>query len=320
MWDRYPCPPIYNDLLILHSPSSPITPPPILFHTTSYDFMWLIRCVTTLGNTTVKVPTNFGTFHEKRLLVQPAKLVMRNANSAISCRFRFTCVEPDCQPCILKSKNKFKNDTPRHLCPTESREFIFFDSFLHFNAGLGKCIDDLRNVAYQTDIPLSKQFPSTFNFATIHCNYSHSQFLEIVKGKLIFPFNYSDSIEHLQNTKFPPKKEEFTDKLSDNTEISQSDYDHFCNLWSSLGFRSLLDCLWVYNLLDSGKYQLSIPSHICIFIRSFIPSLIHPVAHLLVACTQLYTPLCRSVGRPVGPSVGPSVGRSVRHTLLFWRF
>ena len=215
--------------------------------------MWLLRCVANLGNTTIKVPTNFGTFHEKRLLLRPPKIVMRDSSTPISCRFRFSCPDPQCAPCSSKSQKTFDKNTPKPICPTESREFIFFDSFLHFNAGLGKCIDDLRNVALQTNTPLSKQFPSTFEFATVHCNYSHSQFLEIVKGKLVFPFNFADSIESLQNTKSPPKREEFTDKLSDNCQIPQHEYDHFCNLWFSLGFQSLLQCLWIYNLLDAGK-------------------------------------------------------------------
>ena len=180
---------------------------------------------------------------------------MRDANTAISCKFRFSCPDPQCEPCRLKLQKSSNSKTSKPVCPTESREFIFFDSYLHFNASLSKCIDDIRNVAYQTNTPLSTQFPSTYRFATIHCNYTHSQFLEIVKGKLVFPFNLAQSIPELANIKSVPPKEAFTDKLSDNSEISQDDYSHFSNLWSVLRFDSLLHCLWTYNLLDAGMWR-----------------------------------------------------------------
>ena len=246
---------LHHTLIFLQFPSIFPLSMTFTFSLYSYDFLWLVRTVARLGNKTIKTPTSFGTFHEKRLLLKPAKVIMRDANTVISCKFRFTC--PDghlCKPCTLKSKTSSDKDSPKPICLTESREFVFLDSYLHINASLSKCIDDLRDVAFQTKTPLQKQFPATYNFASVHCNYTHTQFLEIVKGKLIFPFNLAQSIHELQNITTIPPREAFTDKLNNNKEISLSDYTHFCSLWKTLKFKSLLHCLWTYNLLDAGMY------------------------------------------------------------------
>lgn len=204
---------------------------------------------------------------------------MRDANTVICCKFRFTC--PDghlCKACSLKS-NQHDQNAPKPICPTESREFVFFDSYLHINASLSKCIDDLRDVAHQTKTPLEKQFPTTYNFATVHCNYNHAQFLEIVKGKLVFPFSFCQSIPELQNTTTIPPMEAFSDKLNNNKQISLSDYGHFSNLWRTLHFKSLLHCLWTYNLLDAvflldtmRYYFLSIQNELDIFPGHYLTS------------------------------------------------
>ena len=192
------------------------------------------------------------------MFLHPPKILMKDVNSPISIRFKFSC--PDghlCEPCMLKSKGTV---TPRPICPVESREFIFIDSLLHFASSLGNCVDDLHNVASQENIPLEKMFSSVYDFSINHCKYTYSQFLALVKGKLHFPFNFATDLQTLKETTSVPSREAFSDQLSDNQQIPLSQYQHFISLWDTLQFKSLLECLWIYNqadtlfLLDAAKY------------------------------------------------------------------
>ena len=61
----------------------------------------------------------------------------------------------------------------------------------------------------------------------------------MLRRKGVYPFDYATSIEHLKETKLPPK-EAFYSKLTDE-EISDEGYHHALNVWNTFNCQSLQD-------------------------------------------------------------------------------
>ena len=182
------------------------------------------------------------------------KLLLRDSQTPITLSFHFTC--PDGIQCTSCNSNNERKATP---CPY-SRRIVFLDSCLQLKTSLANCISDLNNVAAKTNTPLSQIFPTTYAFAS-DVGYTESQFQTLVSAKMQFPFSLCTSISSLKEWTSIPPKEYFQNKLSNRSLVSQISYDTFCHIWRVLGFKSLLDCLWIYSLVDSTSLVDAIQYH-----------------------------------------------------------
>lgn len=70
----------------------------------------------------------------------------------------------------------------------------------------------------------------------------------------VFPYDYADSIERLEQTFTLPKKKDFYNRLTDS-EISQQDYDHAKEVFSEFGCKNLLDYMMIY--METDTYLLA---------------------------------------------------------------
>ena len=72
--------------------------------------------------------------------------------------------------------------------------------------------------------------------------------LSLVKRKGVYPYEYMDSLERLDETKLPPK-EAFYSKLT-GEGISNEDYEHAKKVWKVFGMKTLQDYHDLYNVTD----------------------------------------------------------------------
>ena len=70
----------------------------------------------------------------------------------------------------------------------------------------------------------------------------------LLLSKGVFPYNCFNSFEKLNETKFPPR-EAFYSKLNDS-EISDSDYEHAQKVWDHFGLKTFRDYHELYMMLD----------------------------------------------------------------------
>ena len=220
--------------------------------------LWLTRALSDIGRTQCQpVPDKKEGFVNKPYLRASPKLLLKDSQTPISLSFQFHC--PEGSNCLSCGNPNPKSNKKLPPC-LFSRRIIFVDSCLHLKSSLANCVSDLNNVAKQTNIPLSKMFPTTFAFAT-DVGYTSTQFQTLVSAKMQFPFSLCTSIASLKECTSVPSIEFFRDRLSNRTSVNQHSYDTFCHIWSTLGFSSLLDCLWVYSLADATMLLDAIQYH-----------------------------------------------------------
>ena len=218
----------------------------------SFDILWLTKVLSDIGTSHYQMVPGKG---ELPYISGSPKLLLRDSQTPITLSFHFTCPDGvNCDSCGMKDT---KQRPPP--CPY-SRRIVFLDSCLHLKSSLANCISDLNNLATETNTPLSQIFATTFAFAT-DAGYTETQFQTLVSAKMQFPFSLCTSISSLKEWTSIPPKEYFQNKLSNQSSVSQSSYDTFCHIWKVLGFSSLLDCLWVYSLVDSTSLADAIKYH-----------------------------------------------------------
>ena len=127
-----------------------------------------------------------------------------------------------------------------------ARDLVFIDSFAHFGCSLATAIQDVHSVAAQSAIPLKQIFRTGYHFAKRDCRYTEPQFHALITNKMSFPHNLCKSVDELASVTQPPEKIAFTDLLSGGKEISETEFQSFKHLWTTLNFDSLLTCLFVY--------------------------------------------------------------------------
>jgi len=94
--------------------------------------------------------------------------------------------------------------------------------------------------------PLSKNL-SEDQYKNLGHMYSGKQF-DLLRRKGIFPYEYINSVDRLNETGLPPKSP-FYSKLN-NTDISDEDYEHAPTVWKEFGCKTLRDYLNLYNKSD----------------------------------------------------------------------
>src|ERR1043165_5429652 len=90
------------------------------------------------------------------------------------------------------------------------------------------------------------------NLSKEQCKNLGKQFsgkqLDLLLRKGVYPYDYVDGVERLNETELPPKPA-FYSKLNDS-EISDEDYEHARTVWNEFGFKTLRDYHDLYNRTD----------------------------------------------------------------------
>ena len=88
----------------------------------------------------------------------------------------------------------------------------------------------------------------TYTKASLSHLSPEAQALLLESGKQVFPYEFLDNFDKLQNTSLPPK-EAFYSTLTDS-HISQEDYDHAKKVWDLTNCQTLLDYVKLYLNMD----------------------------------------------------------------------
>lgn len=111
-------------------------------------------------------------------------------------------------------------------------ELRFLDSFKFMSASL----DKLSNYLHNDD------------FKTLKSIYSNDLEFNLLKRKGIFPYDYIDSVEKL-NENVLPSREQFFSTLN-NKECTIVDYEHALSVWSTFNCQSLNEYMLLYLKTD----------------------------------------------------------------------
>ena len=114
------------------------------------------------------------------------------------------------------------------------RELRFIDSFKFMATSLDKLVTNLASSTEQ-------KFENTRKF------FISEQF-ELMLRKGVYPYEYMDSLDRLNETQLP-SKDKFFSKLS-GEGISDEDYEHAQKVWSTFKMKTLRDYHKLYNMLD----------------------------------------------------------------------
>ena len=118
---------------------------------------------------------------------------------------------------------------------TVKRELRFLDSFRFMKSSLDSLTKNLTG----------EQFKHLNRFCKkINCE----RHLDLLLRKGIYPYDYMDSLEKLNETRLPPKSA-FYSKLN-NVEISNEDYAHAKTVWKEFGCETMRDYHNLYNKCD----------------------------------------------------------------------
>ena len=104
-------------------------------------------------------------------------------------------------------------------------------------------LDSFRFMASSLDA-LSKNL-SKEQCKNVKSRYAGEQ-LDLVLRKGVYPYDYMDSLERLDETQLPSKTA-FYSKLN-NTEISDEDYEHAQTVWKEFGCKTIRDYHDLYNV------------------------------------------------------------------------
>lgn len=109
------------------------------------------------------------------------------------------------------------------------RDIHFLDSFKFMSSSLSELASNL----------------------TVHKNletFFSGRKLELMKRKGVYPYDYTNTLERLDDTTLPPIKE-FHSKLTDS-DVSTGDYQHAQRVWSEFGMKSLREYHELYLKTD----------------------------------------------------------------------
>jgi Butyrate kinase len=190
----------------------------------------------------INIPQKDGSQKKISFIKNKPKILFKEATKAISIKFRFSCCFGiHCISCSLSLQErqeykKIKKDIPP--CFLEASIFIR-DSFLFFPHSLSALNDDFIKLNEKQNRPLKNAYRSMYQYATEELKLSDSEFKEICKAKIIFPFELSHSVEELKQIKRIPDKSSFHSLLRGEKKIDQESFDIFCRVWNVLRCKNL---------------------------------------------------------------------------------
>ena len=110
-------------------------------------------------------------------------------------------------------------------------DIVFKDSLKFMSSSLGALVNNLPKDAFKNLL-----------------KYFTPKQAEILKQKGFYPYEYMDSEEKFNDTKFPPR-EAFYSKLS-GKGITEKDYKHVGNVWNTFNMKIFLEYHDLYNITD----------------------------------------------------------------------
>ena len=130
---------------------------------------------------------------------------------------------------IVKDENGGEREEEKEVVIT--KELRFIDSMKFMNSSLDKLVKNLTDDDFKnTD------------------KYFDGEQLELVKRKGVYPYEWLDSLDKLNDVKLPPK-EAFFSKLS-GKGVSEEDYEHAHKVWKTFGMKTMRDYHNLYNRSD----------------------------------------------------------------------
>lgn len=121
----------------------------------------------------------------------------------------------------------------KYLTLQLGKNLVFKDSLMFLNASLASLADNLRAAGKENFVRLRQAFTEV----------SEEQF-DLLIRKGVFPYDYVDSWERLDEQQLPPK-EAFYNKLRDSG-ISDADYEHAKKVWRAFACHTLRDYMQLY--------------------------------------------------------------------------
>ena len=156
------------------------------------------------------------------------KLASRNGEN-------ITCIPNNEEKYISFSRDvivdKFVDNNDKQKLVQVKRELRFIDSFRFMPSSLEKLV---QNLDKDQCVNLKKYF--------------EGERLNLLRRKGVYPYDYMDAIEKLDETKLPPK-EAFYSRLN-NEDISDEDYAHAQKVWDTFGCETIRCYHELYNKSD----------------------------------------------------------------------
>lgn len=112
---------------------------------------------------------------------------------------------------------------------------LFKDSYQFLGESLATLVNNLRNKDKE-------------KFEITRSIFSDPEMDDIIYRKGVFPYNYLDSLQVLEETSLPPKDKFFNDLSQEH--ISQEDYEFAQKTWNTCEFKNLGQYLQFYLVLD----------------------------------------------------------------------
>ena len=123
------------------------------------------------------------------------------------------------------------NGLEKYMAFTVDKSLVFIDSMQFMNSGLDSLVKNLSNNNF-------KYFSEEFS----------GKFLELVKGKGVYPYEYMNSFKMFSEDKLPDKCEIFN-SLKDGC-INEKDYQSANNVWNEFNMKTMGDYHDLYLKID----------------------------------------------------------------------
>ena len=130
---------------------------------------------------------------------------------------------------IAKSQEKFISI---QLGPVE-----FKDSLQFLNSSLDKLVKNLKDKGVKEGKTLGETFPHTYEYFKRRWTHVNEDGFELLTRKGIYPYEYMDSWDKMQETSLPSKEQYFS-KLS-GKDISDKDYSFAEKIWEVFELKNL---------------------------------------------------------------------------------
>ena len=151
-------------------------------------------------------------------------------------------------------------------------------------------VDDVSAMANRMNLKRRDVFSSVYTYLDTFDLTSEEQDT-VSQAKLIFPFEKIDGIDYLRSVKEVPPKEHFGSLLRAETEITDSQYSLFREVWRILKPENLLFMLVFYVNLDTAFLGCCINWY---FEEIFRVTECHPLYYKTISALSLATALFHS--------------------------